>query len=69
MDKEAASQIMDEVLKLSNQLNVIAQKVEGLCFDTELAVMRRHIGIVMAALDENMFRPILKQYPELDPHR
>jgi len=68
MDKQLAAELMQEVLKLTAQLNVIAAKVEQVTPASELPVMRRHIGNMMAACDENLFRPILKQYPELEPH-
>ncbi|RZA33417.1 MAG: hypothetical protein EOP92_20990 [Lysobacteraceae bacterium] len=69
MEKGSANDLMQEIIRLTAQLNVIADKVEAISPEAERLVMRRHIGNVMAALDENLYRPILKQYPELDPHR
>lgn len=68
MEKQIATDLMQEVLKLSAQLNVIANKVEEVTPQSELLIMRKHIGNMMAACDENLFRPILKKYPELEPH-
>ena len=68
MEKQIAADLMQEVLKLSSQLNLIANKVEGVTPQSDLLMMRRHIGNMMAACDENLFRPILRQYPELEPH-
>jgi hypothetical protein len=68
MDKQVASALMHEVLKMTSQLNVIAGKVEQSTSGDELQMMRRHVAQVMAACDENLFRPILRQYPELEPH-
>ena len=68
MDKQAASELMQEILKMTSQLNVIAAKVEQSTSGEELQMMRRHVAQVMAACDENLFRPILRQHPELEPH-
>lgn len=69
MEEDTAADLMQEIVRLTAQLNVIADKVEGVSPEAERLVMRRHIGNLMAAFDENLYRPILKQYPELDPHR
>jgi hypothetical protein len=68
MDKQAATDLMREILTMTSQLNVIAGKVEELTSGDELILMRRHVAQTMAACDENLFRPILVQYPELEPH-
>lgn len=68
MEKQVASELMHEILKMTFQLNVIAAKVERSTSGDELQMMRRHVAQVMAACDENLFRPILSQYPELEPH-
>ena len=67
MDRELAAELMDEIIKVSNQLNVVIHKIEVLSGD-ELLAMRQHLGQVMAAHDKHLFRPIVKQYPDLDPH-
>lgn len=69
MDKEIAVELMDEVLKLSNQLNVIIHKVLAVTPEESRMDLNSHMGPMMAACDEHLFRPILRYYPELDPHR
>ena len=68
MDKHTAAELMQENLKLCAQLNVIMEKIEHITPEEELRSMRRHIGDVMAAIDLHLFCPILRQYPDLDPH-
>lgn len=68
MDKKIAVELMNEVLILSAQINVIAEKIELISSESERKEMRRHIANMMAASDEHLFRPILQQYPELEPH-
>ena len=68
MDKQLASELMAEVLKLTDQLNVVMDRIDEIEPDTERKAMRQHVGQVMAAHDEHLFRPILRQYPELEPH-
>jgi hypothetical protein len=69
MEKHIAADLMQENLKLCAQLNVIMEKVEHITPDEELRAMRGHLGEVMAAIDLHLFRPLLRQYPDLEPHR
>jgi hypothetical protein len=68
MEKQAAPELLQEILKMTSQLNVIAGKVEQSTSGDELQMMRRHIAQMMAACDEHLFRPILRQFPDLEPH-
>ncbi len=68
MEKKIAEELMKEVLVLNAQSNVIIDKSEQISSEPERREMRRHIAQVMAASDEHLFRPILRQYPELEPH-
>lgn len=69
MQKNDASELMAEILKMTDQLNVIMHKVESVLSGDELIAMRRNLGMVMAACDKHLFSPILRDYPDLDPHR
>lgn len=68
MDKQLASELMAEVVKLSAQLNVVMDKIEEVEPEADLLAMRRHVCAVLAACDEHLFRPIVSRYPELEPH-
>lgn len=69
MKKQDAGELMIEILKATDQLNVIIHKVESVLSGDELLVMRRHLGMVMIAFDKHLFSPIVNEYPDLDPHR
>lgn len=68
MEKQIAAELMEEILKLSAQINVIASKIEGIIPDSERTEMRINIATLMGKCDEHLYRPILRQYPELEPH-
>ncbi|WP_373991307.1 hypothetical protein [Duganella sp. BuS-21] len=68
MEKQIAAELMEEILKLSAQVNVIASKIEGITPDADRMEMRRNIATLMGNCDEHLYRPILRQYPELEPH-
>lgn len=59
---------MDEIVKMTAQLNVVMHKVEQVISGDELFIMRRHVAMLCAATDAHLFRPILQQFPDLDPH-
>jgi hypothetical protein len=69
MEESAARELMQEIVALTAQLNVVMHKVEEVISGAELPVMRRHVAMMAAAADEHLFRPILRQYPDLDPHK
>ena len=69
MEKQTATELMQEVLKLSAQLNVIIHKIQEITPESDRKAFDSHMGPRMAACDEHLFRPILKHYPDLDPHR
>lgn len=67
MERDFAVGLMAEILKLSDQLNVIIGKVEELSSESDRSIMRKHMANMMAASDDNLYRPILRFYPDLDP--
>lgn len=69
MNKNVAQDLMDDILRMTDVLNEIIQKVETTLSDDDLLTMRQNLGMMMMAVDQNLFKPIVKQYPELDPHR
>lgn len=68
MEKVAAIQLMQDVTKVTDQINVLMRRVEELISGAELPVMRRHMAMMVVAADEHLYRPIVKQFPDLDPH-
>jgi hypothetical protein len=69
MERHIAEALMQEVLKLTAQLNVIIHKVKDVTPEADRLSLDRHMGPIMAACDEHLFRPILRHYPDLDPNR
>lgn len=68
MDRKVAEKIMEENLIIFSHLNSIMKEIECIHSEDEVREMRRNIGNVLAAMDINLFRPIVRHYPDLDPH-
>lgn len=68
MEKKISTELMQEVLKLSAQLNVIIKKIQEITPESDRKAFDSHMGPMMAACEEHIFRPILKHYPESNPH-
>lgn len=69
MEKSAASEIIKAVLQLSDQLSVIEQQLRGLSDGIERKSLLRSLGSIMVDLDIGLIRPLVRQYPDLDPDR
>jgi hypothetical protein len=67
MDKELATSFMRELMALAEPLNratTLARTIEN---EDERKALLRPIGSVMNLVNSELIRPIIKQYPELDP--
>jgi hypothetical protein len=69
MEKPAASKIIQAVLRLSDQLNDIDAQLQALPEGAEREALLRTLGSVMFELDSGLIRPLVRQYPDLDPDR
>ena len=69
MDKSAASKIIQAVLQLSDPLNSIGDQLHALPEGAERDALLRALGSVMAELHTGLIRPLVRQYPDLDPDR
>ena len=69
MEKSEAAEWMKENLKLGDQINAMFEKANTLKSDSDIRAMRFNISQVIVAIDENLFRPIIREFPDLDPHR
>jgi len=67
MEKTTAAQVIDSVLQLSDQLNDIDAQLQALPEGAEREALLRAIGSVMFELDSGLIRPLVGQYPGLDP--
>jgi hypothetical protein len=69
MEKASASKLIDSVLQLSGQLNDIDAQLLVLPEGAEREALLRALGSVMFELDSGLIRPLVRQYPDLDPDR
>jgi len=69
MEKALAAKLINSVLQLSGQLNDIDEQLQALPEDTEREALLRALGSVMFELDSGLIRPLVRQYPDLDPDR
>jgi hypothetical protein len=69
MEKTLAAQVIDSVLQLSGQLNGIDEQLQALPEGAEREALLRALGSVMFELDSGLIRPLVRQYPDLDPDR
>lgn len=68
MDRDTAIDLMTEVEKLSNQLNVIINKVLAVTPEESKQELNAHIPHMIFAVHKHLFEPILKYFPDQDPH-
>jgi hypothetical protein len=69
MEKALAAKLIDSVLQLSDQLNEIDEQLQALPEGAEREALLRASGSVMFELDAGLIRPLVRQYPDLDPDR
>jgi len=69
MEKLSASKIIESVLQLSDPLNGIGDQLQALPEGAERDALLRALGSVMAELYTGLIRPMVRQYPDLDPDR
>lgn len=69
MEKALAAKLIDSVLQLSGQLNDIDAQLQALPEGAERQALWRTLGSVMFELDSGLIRPLVRQYPDLDPDR
>jgi hypothetical protein len=69
MDKATAQRIIQAVLELSDQLNSLDGQLRGIGNINESRPLLRSLATIMAELDSGLIRPLVKQYPDLDPDR
>jgi len=67
MERDVAEMLVRLSISISEQLNVATLLVRNEQDKQVQIDTRRAIANVGAALDEGILRPIIKQYPDLDP--
>jgi hypothetical protein len=69
MDRTVAERIMKELLALTDPLNSATEATTRITDKEEQASFRRSIGEIMNSVYAHLMRPIIKQYPDLDPDK
>lgn len=69
MDKSSAAQLIRAVLDLSGRLNGIDAQLRGIENEAERKSLVGALATIMLELDSGLIRPLVRQYPDLDPDR
>ncbi|MFZ6801488.1 hypothetical protein [Undibacterium sp. Di24W] len=69
MDKILASKLMNDLLSLNEHLNKIAHQIEAIKVEEEKLQFRRGISNLMGGVYGDLMRPIIREFPELDPDK
>ena len=69
MEKETAKKIMVSLERLGEALNDLATEIEKIKDIEEKKRYRRGVGELMGMSYTDIMRPIIREYPELDPDK
>ena len=69
MDKTLAKSLIDQFLALSEPLNTATELTEKIADTQERETVRRGLGNIMGLVYTDLMRPIIEQFPELDPDK
>jgi hypothetical protein len=67
MKKELASALMTELTAMSEPLNRATTLAMSFEFQHDREAFLRNLGTIMNVIYIDLMRPIINQYPELDP--
>ena len=69
MKLESAKLMMQKLLELSDAMNQVCSVIEQLDSEEEKTDFRRGMGAMLADVYIELMRPIINQFPELDPDK
>jgi hypothetical protein len=69
MEKSSAAQVIKALLQLDAHLNAVDAELRELPDDAERKSLLRALGAIILNLDSELIRPLVRQYPDLDPDR
>lgn len=69
MDRNIAEKLMVEIESLNQVTNRQAHLIELISDENERKIFRRAIVTVMIDAYDKLMRPVIRQFPELDPDR
>lgn len=69
MKKDIAKKLMDILFSFDNSLESATQLTELIEDENERKLIRKGIGEIGSRIYTDLMRPIIKQYPDLDPDK
>jgi hypothetical protein len=69
MSRTVAEQVIERLLAASGALNDAVRLMQADAPDALFQEYRKHTADVMAAIHLDLLKPIVKDYPDLDPGR
>ena len=67
VDRELAEKLIEHFIELDRPLNAAAQLIETIGDPTTQRQMKGAIADVVLSVYSDLIRPIVRQYPDLDP--
>lgn len=69
MERTVAEQLMGLLLSLDKPLNAATSLTQEISDPVEQKAVRRGIGEITGRVYTDLMRPIIRQYPDLDPEK
>ncbi len=69
MKKDSAEALMQKLLELSTAMNAVCSLIDQLESESEKDTLRRGMSGMLADVYTELMRPIIQQFPELDPDK
>jgi hypothetical protein len=69
LEKQTAEALMKSLGELSSSMNTVAADIERVEVVEQKLHLRKGIADMMGALYADLMRPIIREYPELDPDK
>ena len=67
MKKESAEALMKKLLALRRAMDEVCSEIDSLDIQEEKTKLRRGMSGMLADVYTELMRPIIQQFPELDP--
>jgi hypothetical protein len=69
VERAIAEQLMHQIMAMNEPLNAAALLTERITDKAEHDSLKRVIGSLMQAIYIDLMRPVIRQYPDLDPDK
>lgn len=69
VERSVANELMSNVSRLDDALTLIEGSIEKISDEDERKRYKRELGIVMVEIYDKIMRPVIKEYPDLDPDK